>query len=50
MNKTVALLLTIFFALSVLGCATTQDREKWYLEKYDTIHGSGADQLWYPGT
>jgi len=33
MNKIVALLLTILFALSVLGCATTQDRDQWYMEQ-----------------
>jgi len=30
MNKIVALLLAILFALSVLGCATTQERSEWH--------------------
>ena len=35
MNKIVALLLIILFALSVLGCATTQDRiERSYDKSY----------------
>jgi hypothetical protein len=49
MNKIAALLLTILFALSVMGCATTEDRAKWYYEQSDKIRPGGAEQLWYPG-
>jgi len=34
MKKMTALLLTIFFALSVMGCATTQDRNQSYDEQH----------------
>ncbi|GEM_PF-936053 len=33
MNKIVAFLLTILFVLSVMGCATTEDRTQWYYEQ-----------------
>jgi len=33
MNKIIALLLIILFALSVMGCATTQDRDQSYKEQ-----------------
>jgi len=52
MNKIVALLLTILFALSVLGCATTEerktsgDRGQWYYEQ----HPYGDKQLPAPGS
>jgi len=35
MNKIAALLLTILFALSVMGCATTQDKDTLYQQLDD---------------
>ena len=34
MNKIVALLLTIVVALTVMGCATTGDRDQWYIDQH----------------
>ena len=34
MNKIVALLLAILFALSATGCATTGDRDQWYIDQH----------------
>ncbi len=34
MHKIVVLLLAILFALSAVGCATTGDRDQWYLDQH----------------
>ena len=44
MNKFVAILLTILFALSVMGCATTHDRDKMY-EQLDTMRKQEAKEM-----
>jgi hypothetical protein len=50
MNKIVALLLTILFALSVMGCATTENKAKWYNDQSSyKINGQDGASLWYPG-
>jgi preprotein translocase subunit SecG len=40
MQKITALLLSLFFALSVLGCATTRDKAGWDEPSRDTISQS----------
>ena len=50
MNKIVALLLTILFALSVMGCSTTQDRVKWHDEQFSDTKRPGGENLRYPGS
>ena len=49
MRKMAALLLAIFFALSILGCATTQDKAKLD-EQIDTIKKQEEAQMWQRAT
>ena len=44
MKKILALLLAILFALSVLGCATIQDKDKMY-EQLDTMRKQEAKEM-----
>jgi preprotein translocase subunit SecG len=49
MRKMTALLLAIFFVLSVLGCATTQDTAKLD-EQIDTMKKREEAQMWQRAT
>jgi len=49
MRKMTALLLAMFFALSILGCATTQDKAKLD-EQIDTIKKQEEAQMWQRAT
>jgi hypothetical protein len=49
MKKITALLLSILFALSVLGCATTQDKAKWDEPSRDTMKSQGVNPGVSPG-
>ncbi|MCX5835044.1 MAG: hypothetical protein NTV99_11155 [Deltaproteobacteria bacterium] len=49
MKKITALLLSILFAISIMGCATTQDKAKWDEQSGDTMKRPGAEQPWNPG-
>jgi hypothetical protein len=49
MKKITALLLSIFFAIFIMGCATTQDKAKWDEPSGDTMKRQGAEQPWNPG-
>jgi len=44
MNKIAALLPAILFALAVMGCATTHDKDKMY-EQLDTMRKKEAQEL-----
>ena len=48
-KKMTALLLAIFFALSILGCATTQDKAKLD-EQIDTMKKREEAQMWQRAT
>ena len=50
MNKIAALLPAILFALSVMGCATTEDRAKWHDDQFSDTKRPGGENLWYPGS
>ena len=52
MNKIAALLLTILFALSVMGCATTVDRHQSFCEQSDIFSTppAGYDSGWRPAS
>ena len=49
MKKVAALLLSILFALFIMGCATTQDKTKWDAQSGDTVKRPGVEQPWNPG-
>ncbi len=49
MKKATALLLSILFALSVLGCATVQERAKWDEQSRDTMKSQGMNPGISPG-
>ena len=50
MNKIVAILLAILFALSVMGCATTEDRAKWRDDQFSDTKRPGGENSWYLGS
>ena len=49
MKKIAALLLSILFALSVMGCASTQDKAKWDEQSRDGVKNQGYNSGINPG-
>jgi preprotein translocase subunit SecG len=49
MNKITVFLVSILFALSILGCATSQDKAKWDEQSRDTMKSQGQNPGVSPG-
>lgn len=49
MKKIAALLLSILFAISIMGCATTLDKTKGDEQSGYTMKRQGVEQPWNPG-